>query len=139
MSSTRQRAFQTAAARRRANPIEWVIDEQTIRLKSRVELADLADLLDVLQRPFPEGEPEIRAAEAKRRDLLDQMKCFIEPGAIAAFEEVEPDLDFIIVTELVQELILEYTGQQNPTQQSSSSDGSSETGSSSTAGVDLAE
>lgn len=137
--NTRQRAFNTAAARRRSSPIEWVIDEQTIRLKSSVELSDLADLLDVLQQPFPEGVSEIRAAEGKRAELLVQIKKFIEPGATEAFEQVEPDLDFILLTELVQELILEYTGQQNPTQQSSSSDGSSETGSSSTAGADLAE
>jgi hypothetical protein len=134
---TRQKAFSTAAARRRANPIEWVIDDETIRLRASVELVELADLLEILQTPFPEGVPEIRAAQDRRDVLIDNIRNFLEPGAHEAFSRVEKDLDFIIVTEMVQELVMEYTGQSNPTQQSSSSDGSSETGSSLTAGADL--
>lgn len=134
---TRQRAFSTAAARRRANPIEWVIDEETIRLRSQVELTELADLLEILQTPFPEGVSEMRAAEDRRVVLLDSIETFLEPGAREAFGRVRNDIDFIIVTEMVQDLIMEYTGQTNPTQQSSSSDGSSETGNSLTAGAEL--
>lgn len=130
---TRQRAFHTAAARRRANPIEFVIDDHVLRLRPSIELSELADLVEALQEPAPEGVSEIRAAEAKRRTLLDLVRTFLEPGAREVFAKVEDDLDFVILTEMVQELVMEYTGQENPTQAQSSSDGSSETGNSSTA------
>ena len=130
---TRQRAFQTAAARRRANPIEFVIDDTVLRLRPSVELSELADMIEALQAPLPDGMNELRAADDKRRVLLDLVRTFLEPGAHEAFATVENDLDFGILTEMVEELVLEYTGQANPTQAQSSSDGSSETGNSSTA------
>lgn len=132
---TRQKSFSTAAARRRANPIEWVIDENVVRLRSNVDLTEIADAIETLQAPAPEGMSEIRAAEFKRVSLCDIVKTFLEPGAHKVFDTVKDDLDFAVLTEMVQDLITEYTGQANPTQQSSSSDGLSETGSSLTAGA----
>jgi hypothetical protein len=131
---TRQRAFQTAAARRRANPIEWVIDGEVVRLKPSVDLLEIADLVEALQSPLPEGTNEIKAAQAKRETFLEIVRHFLEPGAHDAFGRVSQDLDFGMLTEMIQELVQEYTGQANPTQEPSSSDGSSETMSSSTAG-----
>jgi hypothetical protein len=132
---TRQRAFQTAAARRRANPIEWVIDDVTIRLRPSVDLLEIADLVDALQAPNPEGMNDVKAAQLKRVTFVDIIKHFLEPGGFDAFDSVAADLDFGMLTEMIQELVQEYTGQANPTQEQSSSDGSSETGSSSTAGA----
>ena len=132
---TRQKAFMTAAARRRANPIEWIIDEETVRLRSSVDLSEIADLLEALQTPAKKGESEIRAASEKRKILLDVVRTFVLTESVEAFDRVAPDLDFLILSDMVQELIAEYTGQGNPTQASSSSTGSSETGSSSTAGA----
>jgi len=120
---TRQRAFQTAAARRRANPIEWVIDDVTVRLRATVELVELAALVEVLQAPLEEGKSEIIAADEKRLVLLDLVRTFLEPGAIEHFNKVANDLDFTILSEMTQELILEYTGQANPTPAPSSLDG----------------
>lgn len=132
---TRQKAFMTAAARRRANPIEWIIDEETVRLRSSVDLSEIADLLEALQAPTKKGDSEIRAASEKRKILLDVVRTFVLEESLEGFDRVGPDLDFLILSEMVQELIAEYTGQGNPTQASSSSTGSSETGSSSTAGA----
>lgn len=132
---TRQRAFQTAAARRRANPIEWVIDDVTVRLRPSVDLLEIADLVEALQAPIPEGMNDIKAAQAKRETFLEIVRHFLEPGAHEPFASVAADLDFGILTEMIEELVQEYTGQANPTQEQSSSDGSSETGSSSTAGA----
>ena len=132
---TRQRAFTTAAARRRANPIEWVIDGVTIRLKPSVDLLEIADLVDALQAPAPEGVNDVKAAQMKRATFIDIVKHFLEPGAYEPFDSVAGDLDFGMLTEMIQELVQEYTGQANPTQEQSSSDGSSETGSSLTAGA----
>jgi hypothetical protein len=129
---TRQRAFTTAAARRRANPIEFVIDDVTVRLRASVDLVEMADMIEALQAPTPEGMNEIRAAQEKRLVLLDLVRTFLEPGAHAAFQTVADDLDFMVLTDMVEQLIEEYTGQANPTQAQSSSDGSSETGNSST-------
>lgn len=130
---TRQRAFQTAAARRRANPIEWVIDDVTVRLRPSVDLAEIADLVDTLQAPAPEGTSDGQAIELKRSAFLELIRSFLEPDAVKAFAKVEKDLDFGMLREMVEELVEEYTGQANPTQGQSSSDGSPETGSSSTA------
>lgn len=132
---TRQRAFQTAAARRRANPIEWVIDDVTVRLKPSVDLLEISDLVDALQAPAPEGVNDVKAAQMKRATFLEIIRHFLEPGAHEPFNTVAADLDFGMLTEMIQELVAEYTGQENPTQEQSSSDGSSETGSSLTAGA----
>jgi hypothetical protein len=132
---TRQRAFQTAAARRRANPIEWVIDDVTVRLKPSVDLLEIADLVDALQAPTPEGVNDVKAAQIKRDTFLQIVRHFLEPGAHEPFNSVAADLDFGMLTEMIQDLVTEYTGQANPTQEQSSSDGSSETGSSLTAGA----
>jgi hypothetical protein len=133
---TRQKSFTTAAARRRANPIEWVIDDQTVRLRSTVDLIEIADAIEALQAPSPEGMSEIRGAEIKRQTLCDVVQTFLEDGAHKVFDAVKDDLDFAVLTEMLEDLIAEYTGQANPTQQSSLLDGSSTTGSNLTAGVE---
>jgi hypothetical protein len=132
---TRQRAFQTATARRRANPIEWVIDDVTVRLKPSVDLIEISDLVESLQADTPEGVSEIKASQIKRETFLDIIRHFLEPDAHDAFASIAPDLDFSMLSEMIQELVEEYTGQANPTQEQSSSGGSPETGSSSTAGA----
>jgi len=133
---TRQKSFNTAAARRRSNPIEWVIDDNVVRLRSNVDLTEIADAIDALQSPTPEGVSEIRGAEVKRQTLCDVVQTFLEPGAHKVFDSFKDDLDFSVLTEMIQDLITEYTGQANPTQQPSLSDGLSPTGSSLTAGAE---
>lgn len=133
---TRQKSFTTAAARRRANPIEWVIDDNVVRLRSNVDLTEIADAIEALKAPAPEGMSEIRGAEEKRQTLCEVVQTFLEPGAHKVFDSFKDDLDFSVLTEMIQDLIEEYTGQSNPTQQPSLSDGSSTTGSSSTAGAE---
>jgi hypothetical protein len=132
---TRQKAFQTAAARRRANPIEWVIDDVTVRLKPSADLVSIADLIDELQADSPEGMSDILVADQKRNTMINILRAFIIEGDLESFTKVEPDLDFAILMEMVTDLIKEYSGQENPTQPSSSSNGSPETGSSSTDGA----
>jgi hypothetical protein len=127
---TRQRAFITATARRRANPIEWVIDDVTIRLRSSVDLIEIADLVEALQSPAPEGMNDIAAAHLKRVTFTDIIRHFLEPSSHEAFGTVAPDLDFGMLSEMIQELVQEYTGQINPTQEQSLSTGLSETGNS---------
>jgi hypothetical protein len=136
---TRHRAFNTAAARRRANPIVWEIDGKNVALRPSVTLDEIADLVEALQAETPPGMNEIRASEEKRKTLCSVVRTFLEPGAVKVFIEIEEDLDFTILTEMVTELIAEYTGQANPTQASPSSDGSSETGNSLTAGAAVEE
>lgn len=108
-----------------------------MRLRASVDLVEIADMVDALQAPLDENENGIRAGAARRVLLLDIIKTFIEPDSVASFAKVEHDLDASILSEMLNELVEEYTGAGNPTQEPSSSDGSSETGSSSTAGAPL--
>jgi hypothetical protein len=132
---TRQRAFQTAAARRRANPIVWTIDDKVIKLRPSVDLAEIADLVEQLQAPLAEGENAIKAGATKREILLSIVSTFIEETSKPHFDEVSVDIDAGLLNEMLEELVAEYTGQANPTQASPSPDGLSETGNSLTAGA----
>lgn len=131
----RIKSFETAAARRRKDPIIWEIDGQQVRLVSALELLDLADLIEALQTPVSDAENGLKAAAKKRLLLLDIVARFIVPESKQAFVDVANDLDIHLLSEMVQDLIEEYSGAKNPTKQSSSSPGSETTGESSTAGV----
>jgi hypothetical protein len=113
---TRKKAFETAASRRRANPIEWEVDGVIIKLKATMELTDIADLYDELQAPTPEGINEMVSADMKRKTLVNIVKMFVEEVSLPYFEKVEKDLDAGILAEMMQELVTEYTGQANPTE-----------------------
>lgn len=119
----REKSFQTAAARRRQNPIVWHIDDVTVRLKPMLELADIADALHEIQQPIPEGANQIKVAAEKRARLVEVIRVFVEADDLAAFERIESDLDFLLLSELLNDALTEYTGQTNPTSQPSSSDG----------------
>lgn len=131
----RMKSFETAAARRRKDPIVWEIDGQQVRLVSALELLDLADLIEALQAPVGENENSLKAAAKKRLLLLDIVARFIVPESKQAFTDVAQDLDIHLLSEMVQDLIEEYSGAKNPTKPSSSSPGSEATGESSTAGA----
>lgn len=120
----REKSFITAAARRRQNPIVWHIDDTTVRLKASVELADIADALHEIQQPIPEGANQIKAAAEKRLLLVEALAGFIVPEDADAFRGIQADLDFTLLTEMLNDAVVEYTGQANPTSEPSSSDGS---------------
>jgi hypothetical protein len=119
----REKSFQTAAARRRQNPIVWHIDDVTVRLKASIDLADIADALHEIQQPIPDGANQIKAAAEKRLLLVESLTGFMVTEDIEAFMAIQGDLDFTLLTEMLNDAVLEYTGQTNPTSQSSSSDG----------------
>jgi hypothetical protein len=120
----REKSFQTAAARRRKDPIVWHIDDTTVRLKASIELADIADALHEIQQPMPEGSNQIQIAAEKRMLLVQALSGFIVPEDAEAFLAIQQDLDFGLLSEMLNEAIVEYTGAGNPTLESSSSDGS---------------
>ena len=132
---TRQRSFQTAAARRRAEPIVWDIDGQTVHLRPSVGLPDLVDLVDMVQEPIPDDMSPMKYAVQRRTSLIARMRPFIEPDSLDSWDAVADDLDIQIIVEMIQELIAEYAGTRNPTKPSSSSPGSDTTGESSTDGA----
>ena len=131
----RQKAFQTAAARRKANPVEWLIDDVRIRLKATADIFDAAETLEAVQQPISDDESQIKAAMERRDMMVAMIRKFVDERDIAAFDSISDNLDLGLCSELAMEVLTEYTGQENPTQQRSSSDGSLETGSPSTAGV----
>lgn len=130
----RIKSFETAAARRRKDPIVFDIDGQTIRLVASLDLLDLADLIETLQAPV-ENDSSLKAAAAKRQTLLTIVRRFVTEDDYRAFDSIADDLDIHLLSEMVQDLIAEYSGAKNPTKPQSSADGSLETGAISTAGV----
>jgi len=118
---TRTRSFQTAAARRRQDPLVWEIDGEQIELRSSVELADIGLMLEPMMQSSGDtvSLPEVAK---KRRQIVDVVTAFIAPGSRDRFLEMVPDIDTAMLGEMLQELIEEYSGV-NPTQPSSSSDG----------------
>ena len=129
----RSRSFETAAARRRNDPIVWTIDGTDIRLRPSVDIGEIAPLVDELQAPV-EGN-QVKAAVVKKGAMIDTIKTFIEPDDHDKFDTITPDLDMGILLEMVQEVVGEYAGTANPTKRSSSSDGSSTDGKSLTDGA----
>jgi len=131
---TRHREFQTAAARRREDPIVWTIDGTDIRLMPSVELAAIALLVGSLQDQDDDGEG-MQIVMAKRSRLLAAMRQFVVADDVEAFDTLEADLDFFVLVEMHNELLAEYAGSGNPTRRASSLAGSEPTGESSTAGA----
>ncbi len=130
----RHLAFETAAARRRRDPIIWTIDDTEVHLVASIDLADLADLVTTLQGE-PDGASPMAAAVARRDALIGIIRRFVTDGSQAAWDTVQRDIDVSTLGEMCSELIMEYSGAGNPTQPSSSSPGSETPGTSSTDGA----
>jgi hypothetical protein len=134
---TRQRAFETAASRRRRDPIVWIIDGVQVRLRASVDMIEMGEILERLKDEKPAGMSDIAWTADRRRVLEEVLLGFIEPESHEGWETVLPDIDFPMMNEMLSDLIEEYTGQANPTQAQSSSGGSSLTGGGSMAGAPL--
>lgn len=132
---TRHKAFLTAAARRRRDPIVWTIDETDVQLIASADFTLLGSLIDALQAEQPEGMTPMQAAAKRRNEIVFALSEFIEPNDREQWYGLVPDLDMTILGEMATEVITEYSGAANPTQAPSSDSGSSETGQSSTAGA----
>lgn len=132
---TRQKAYTTAAARRRANPIEFVIDDRIIRLKPSADLTEIADIIDEVTRVPEDNSSIVRSAIERKEKMIAMVRSFIMPSSHQDFDDLSVDLDPMILQQMLLDLIMEYTGQVDPTQAPSSSDGSSETGNSSMDGA----
>lgn len=118
----RTRAFETAAARRRKDPLVWTIDGVTVELKASVDLAEMAPLLAPL---LDSGRAEISIVEAaeKRRVLVECVTVFVADASREAFAGLVPDIDTAMLGTMLQELIEEFSGV-DPTERGPSSDGS---------------
>jgi hypothetical protein len=132
---TRHKSFETAAARRRLDPIVWEIDGTEIQLRASVDLAAVGVLVDSLQDQPDDDGTGMSVVMAKRSRLLAAMRGFILDDSQSVFDELEPDLDFWVLVDMHNELIAEYAGSGNPTKRASSSVGSEPTGEISTDGA----
>jgi hypothetical protein len=130
---TRRKAFTTAAARRRADPIIWTIDETEVRLRAMVDITELGSVVEALQGS--EGMDTIAGIAERRRMMIDLIAICVEPDDRDLFHACSDSLDVPLLVEMVQEVMAEYSGAPNPTKPESSSGGSSPTGASSTAGA----
>ena len=105
---SRRKSFQTAAARRRNDPLIYEIDGHEITLVATVDLATLAPLIQTLADGADDAD--FGAAVQKRDESLRLMRVFVEPGSMAAFDAVADDLALGEIVTLVQEWIGEFTG-----------------------------
>lgn len=130
MTSREVKAFQSAAARRRAVPPEWDVDGETLFLLPKADVAQLAPALDELNRPAPPGQTGIEmfaATEAKLAVLRDVIGTFIREDCQDGWERVREDQDVLTLTGMVNAIVAEYTGV-DPTLRASSSTPSPENG-----------
>lgn len=132
---TRHKAFQTAAARRRQDPIVWTIDDVEVHLRASVDVGAIGVLMETLQSFPAEDDNPMMSALKRRSSLLDAISTFVMPESMDNFQKVADDLDFVVLSQMSTELIREYSGTANPTKPESFSDGSAETGASSTDGA----
>ena len=130
----RHRSFETAAARRRRDPIIWTIDDYEVHLVASIDLADFVDLVTTLQAE-PEGASPMAAAVARRDALIGIIRRFVTDDSQGAWDAVQRDIDVSTLGDMCSDLITEYSGAANPTRPSSSSPGSETPGTSSTDGV----
>lgn len=133
----RNRAFQTAAARRKASPPTFSFDDgEPFKLIHSASIELIADLLETSSRELSSypGDTAMDRVKERNADLRRVITLFVVGGDQGRWAEQAAELtvqEFITVAEA---LIEEYTGA-NPTRPASSPDGSSGTGDSSTPGA----
>lgn len=137
---TRHKTFETAAARRRRDPITWTIDDVTVRLVSTVDLADLQIIADAIMSgpDDPDMKPMIWGSQ-RRKNIAAAVRRFVLVEDEAHWDALEPDLDLNMLIRMGLDLVTEYSGQESPTSGSESSPNSEPVGSTSTAGAPVEE
>lgn len=114
---TRTKSFETAAARRRKDPIVWTIDGIEVRLRASMDLAEISPLTTELSKNVTPENMTLEVASQKRKQMIEIVERFLDPSSIDAFRGVCDDLDFGLLNEMLTDLIAEYTGAPNPTQE----------------------
>jgi hypothetical protein len=137
---TRHKSFETAAARRRRDPITWTIDDVTVRLVASVDLADLDVIAEAVLGgpPDPDMKPMVWGS-IRRKNIAAAIRQFVLVEDEDAWARLEPDLDLPLLTQLGLELVSEYSGQSNPTQGSESLPNSEPAGATSMDGAPVEE
>jgi len=130
---TRRKAFETAAGRRRKDPIVLAIDDVELRLVPSVDLADIGRVQDSLTKSGADDLPQSERLVMQKDLLVNALRIMVEPDDQHLIDAIYRDLDFAVLSEIIPDMVAEYVGAANPTKQPSSSTGSQETGDSSTA------
>ncbi len=112
---TRKKSFETAAARRRNDPIIWTIDGVEVTLRATMDLAEISPLTTELSKAVAPEDMTLELASAKRKQMIAIVERFLDPASVDKFRTVADDLDFSLLNEMLTDLIAEYTGAPNPT------------------------
>lgn len=139
---TRRREFQTASARRRLEPIVWVIDGIDFKLRDDLVITDVAALADALTSArniigdANEADPValLKATQQLVDSLIAPMTELLESDVRGAWPAVARQLDPTDLMAMVFDLVEEVTGR-NPTSGSGSSPASPPSGEASTDGA----
>jgi hypothetical protein len=136
---TRQkRAYTSAAARRKADPLIITLDGVDVQMVDVKDLGDLAPLIEALTDPTAAvpvtTAGKIAKAAEDRNKLAEVAREFVLPRCYEDFDKVSPNLDAALLGDLIRDLMQEYTGV-DPTLPESSSGSSTPTGTPSTPGA----
>lgn len=128
-----RREFQTAAARRNHEPIDWTIDGQLIVLRDDLVVTDLGEFADVLTgagqalggQPVDEMEPAtaLRATQALVDSIVAQVEPLLTEESRTTWRRMGRRLDPNDLMAIVGDIVEAVTGR-NPTSRSVSSEGS---------------
>ncbi len=137
--NSRRRAFQSAAARRKADPFIIEIDEVEVRVRPDLDITHLDGIMSVAEQleTASAGKTQIETARAVAPmlgELRDALGACMHTGDRQAWDQAATSLDMNQLTEIAFIVIGEVTGK-NPTLPSGSSDSSSTAGTTSTDGV----
>jgi hypothetical protein len=135
---TRRKSYQTAAARRKADPYIFDIDGVDIECVPAVDLVDLAPLVESLQNEIEDDENEKGGLSRSAERIVTLRKVvaqFVVPDCQDAFAVAVKAMAPPELSELIRDLLAEYTGAENPTQPALSSEASLTDGNALTAGA----
>lgn len=125
---TRLHSFQTAAARRSADPFVLDIDGTRITMRDHVDITELGTVVEQVAAIEDSTTGKVTGKFAtlgpRRAALVDSIRLCVHPDSADAFAGIADRLDIGTASEILKVLIPEYAGAGNPTGQSSSSDGS---------------
>jgi len=121
---SRVKSYQTAAARRKEDPLVLEIDGVALRCVPVIDIVDLAPIVDAMDRTeVGEGESvKIGKAAEQIKNLRELLARYIVEEDQPAYWLVVKTMSPSEVSGIIKDLMEEYAGAENPTLPKSSSD-----------------
>lgn len=120
----RTKSYQTAAARRQEDPLVLDIDGVLLRCVPVIDIVDLAPIVDAMDRSESEEDGTVKIGKAAEqiKNLRELLARYIVEDDHAAYWGLVKSMSPAEVSNVIKDLMEEYSGAENPTQPKSSSD-----------------